>query len=228
MKKALITYLILVAFGCVLNAKTIWRDRNPYSSRDDLDVGSVVVVNINDVSDMRFTLSMSNKSASQISVNPDMTITGFLPKIASDRKINHDDSTQFSGKGKFAFSVAVRVTNRAGNMLNVAGSRVYSVNGVATVINVTGLVDPALLKGRTIDSRNVANFTLTITGVKQGVTIKGPEMKKEETGANLSKEEKDKKDKEKKEPTRIEYLTNEEQQKIIKDYLEKILGELTR
>ncbi|HOD13688.1 MAG: flagellar basal body L-ring protein FlgH [Spirochaetes bacterium] len=208
MKKAIITYLILVAFGCVLNAKTIWRDRNPYSSRDDLDVGSVVVVSINDVSDMRFTLSMSNKSTSQISVNPDMTITGFLPKIASDRKINHDDSTQFSGKGKFAFTVAARVTNRTGNMLNVAGSRTYSVNGVATVVNVTGMVDPALLKGRIIDSRNVANFSLTITGVKQGVAVTRPALKKDEqASANL---------------------TEEEKQKIIIDYLERMLGELTR
>lgn len=208
MKKALITYLILVAFGCVLNAKTIWKDRNPYSSRDDLDVGSVVVVNINDVSDMRFTLSMSNKSASQISVNPDMTITGFLPKVASDRKVNHDDSTQFAGKGKFTFSIAARVTGRAGNMLNVAGSRTYSVNGVATVVNVAGLVDPALLKGRSIDSRNVANFSLTIAGVKQGVAIKRPALKKDEQASTN--------------------LTEEEKQKIIIDYLEKMLGELTR
>ena len=70
-------------------------------------MGTVVVVNINDVSDMRFTLSMSNKSNSQRVVNPDMTITGFLPKVAlrTERSTN-DDSTQFAGKGKFAFSVA--------------------------------------------------------------------------------------------------------------------------
>jgi flagellar L-ring protein precursor FlgH len=208
MKKALIAYLILVVFGCILNAKSIWKDRNPYSSQDDLAVGSVVVVNINDVTDMRFTLSMSNKSTSAVSVNPDMTITGFLPKIASDRKINHDDSTQFAGKGKFSFSVAARVRNRVGTMLNVAGSRTYAVNGVATVVTVTGLVDPVLLKGRSIDSNNVADFNLTITGVKQGITVQRPALKKDETAsANL---------------------TEAEKQKIIIDYLQKMLGELTR
>jgi flagellar L-ring protein FlgH len=208
MKKALVAYLLLVTFGCILNAKSIWRDRNPYSSQDDLAVGSVVVVNINDVTDMRFTLSMSNKSTSAVSVNPDMTITGFLPKIASDRKINHDDSTQFAGKGKFTFAVAARVRNRVGNMLNVAGSRTYAVNGVATVVSVSGLVDPVLLKGRSIDSINVADFNLTITGVKQGIAIKRTALKKDELAS----------------PN----LTEEEKQKIIIDYLEKMLGELTR
>ena len=208
MKKALIAYLILVVFGCILNAKSIWKDRNPYSSQDDLDVGSVVVVNINDVSDMRFTLSMSNKSTSAVSVNPDMTITGFLPKVASDRRVNNEDSTQFAGKGKFTFSVATRVRNRAGTMLNVAGSRTYSVNGVASVVTVTGLVDPALLKGRSVDSNTMADFNLTITGVKQGVAIKRPPLKKGETASAT--------------------LTEEEKQKIIIDYLEKMLGELTR
>ena len=74
--------------------------------------------------------------------------------------------------------------------------------------NVTGMVDPALLKGRIIDSRNVANFSLTITGVKQGVAVTRPALKKDEqASANL---------------------TEEEKQKIIIDYLERMLGELTR
>src|SRR4030043_124973 len=116
MRRALLAYLILVIFGCILNAKSIWKDRNPYATEGDIKVGTVIVVSINDISDMKFTLSMGNKSNAVVSSSPDVTITGFLPKVAATKKINSDDSTQFTGKGKISFSIATRVLNRVGPM----------------------------------------------------------------------------------------------------------------
>ncbi|MBP7738154.1 MAG: flagellar basal body L-ring protein FlgH [Spirochaetes bacterium] len=208
MKKALIAYIVIVLFGCILNAKSIWQDKNPYTSEGDLKAGTVVVVNVYDVSDMKFSLSMSDKSNSIVSSNPDMTITGFLPKVAAQKKVTNDDLTQFTAKGKMAFSVATRVLNKVGTMLNVAGSRTYTMNGVTNIITVTGLVDPAMMKGRTVDSSSVADFTLEIRGIKQGINIQRPALKKDET-ANAT-------------------LTEQEKQTIIIDYLKKMLGELTR
>jgi flagellar L-ring protein precursor FlgH len=208
MKKALIAYIVIVLFGCILNARTIWKDRNPYTSEGDIKVGTVVVVNVYDMSDMKFTLSMSDKSNSMVSSNPDMTITGFLPKVAMQKKVTNDDATQFQAKGKLAFSVATRVLNRVGPMLNVAGSRTYTLNGVTNIITVTGLVDPALMKGRAVDSSSVADFTLEIRGIKQGINIQRPPLKKDETASSN--------------------LTEQEKQAIIIDYLRKMLGELTR
>lgn len=208
MKKALAAYIVIVLFGCVLNARTIWKDRNPYTSEGDVRVGTVVVVNVYDVSDMKFTLSMSDKSNSVVSSNPDMTITGFLPKVAMQKKITNDDSTQFQAKGKLAFSVATRVLNRVGPMLNVAGSRTYTLNGVTNIVTITGLVDPAMMKGRAVDSSSVADFTLEIRGIKQGINIQRPPLKKDETASSN--------------------LTEQEKQAIIIDYLRKMLGELTR
>lgn len=208
MKKALFAYLALVLFGCILNARTIWQDRNPYTSEGDIKVGTVVVVNVNDISDMKFTLSMSDKSNSIVSSNPDMTITGFLPKVAMQKKINNDDSTQFAAKSKLAFTVATRVLNKVGTMFNVAGSRTYTLNGVTNIVTVTGLVDPAMMKGRSIDSSSVADFTLEIRGVKHGINIQRPPLKKDEAASSS--------------------LTEQEKQAIIIDYLKKMLGELTR
>jgi flagellar basal body L-ring protein FlgH len=207
MRKALLAYFILIAFGCFLNAKTIWRDRNPYASEGNVKVGSVVVIGINDISDMRFTVSMNNKNNSIVSSNPDVTITGFLPRVAATKKINNDDSTQFAGKGKISFSIATRVLNRVGPMVSVAGSRTYTFNGVTNIITVTGLVDPALMKGRAIDSNSVADFTLEVRGLKQGINLQRLPLKKDEKADAA--------------------LTEQEKQLIIIDYLKKMLGELT-
>jgi flagellar basal body L-ring protein FlgH len=207
MRKALLAYIIMIMLGCFLNAKTIWQDKNPYASEADVKVGTVIVIGINDISDMRFNLSMNNKSNSAVSSNPDMTITGFLPRVAATKRINNDDSTQFAGKGKLSFSIATRVLNRVGTMLNVAGSRTYTFNGVTNIITVTGLVDPALMKGRAVDSNSVADFTLEIRGLKQGVNIQRPPLKKDEKADSA--------------------LTEQEKQLIIIDYLKKMLGELT-
>ena len=207
MKKALLAYFILIVFGCFLNAKTIWRDRNPYTSEGDVKVGTVIVIGINDISDMRFTVSMNNKNNSIVSSNPDVTITGFLPRVAATKKINNDDSTQFAGRGKISFSIATRVLNRVGPMLSVAGSRTYTFNGVTNIITVTGLVDPALMKGRAVDSNSVADFTLEVRGLKQGINIQRLPLKKDEKADTA--------------------LTEQEKQIIIIDYLKKMLGELT-
>ncbi|TFH39652.1 MAG: hypothetical protein E4G96_08855, partial [Chrysiogenales bacterium] len=182
--------------------------RNPYASEGDINVGAVVLVNIRDISDMTFTISMNDRSDAAVSSNPDMTITGFLPKVSADKKIRSDDSTKFSGKGKMTLSVATRVLEKVGPLWSVAGSRTYSFNNAATIITVTGLVDPALVKGRSVNSNNVADLTMEIRGVKRGIAIQRPPVKEGETA-------------------KIE-LTEQEKQGIIIDYLQKMLGELTR
>ena len=73
---------------------------------------------------------------------------------------------------------------------------------------MTGLIDPALVRGRAIDSNSVVDFALEIRGVKQGINLQRPPLKKDEA-ANAN-------------------LTEEEKRQIILDYLRKMLGELTR
>jgi len=209
MKWASVIAASILMVGAVADAKTIWNDRNPYAAQGDLNVGAVIVVRVNDLSDMKFTITTNAKSDASVSSNPDMTITGFLPKVTATKKITGDDATQFTGKGKLNFSIAARVMNRvAGGMLAIAGSRTYTFHGVTTIVTVTGLVDPALMRGRVIDSNSVADFTIEIRGLKEGIQIQRQALKE---GEKASAE-----------------LTEEEKQRIIIDYLKKMLGELTR
>ncbi len=208
--KRLLATVLTILFCMGLNAKSIWQDKNPYTSEGDIKVGSVIVIAINDISDMRFSFSTMNRGNSSVSSIPDTTITGFLPKVAANRRTGSDDSTQFSGKGKISFSIAARIINRApgGVLYTVAGARSYTFAGSNNTITVAGLVDPALIKGRTVDSNSVVDFTMEIRSSKQALNLQRPPLKKDE----------------KAEVT----LTEQEKQQIIIEYLRKMLGEITK
>jgi len=211
LKTALI--VMVVYFFCAVSAparaKTIWRDRNVYSSGENLAVGDILTVNVNDISSLRFDLSLSSSSGSKVSSNPDMTITGFLPKIASGKNISSSDATRFSGKNQLVFSIASTVRNRTrGGKYTIAGARTYSFSGVTSTGSVSGLVDPVLVKGRSVDSGAVADFRIEIQGRKEGITLKREALKAgEKPEVNL---------------------TDEEQRKIIIDYLENMIREITK
>lgn len=202
--------IILISCECALGA-SLWRDRNLYATGDALKTGDLLVVRIDDVSRMRFTMTMQSKAMSDISVNPDVNITGFLPKVAADSQSNQSDSTQMATKGDMLFDVAVRVTARAADgTYTVQGTKEYSVNGVASRFTVSGSVDPALVEGRIVRSGNVADFRLSINTTQTGIglAITRPPLKE---GEVPSKE-----------------LTADEKQKIMIDYLTKMLAELSR
>lgn len=198
--------MLLVAAGSA-SSKTLWRDRNLYATAG-LAAGDVVVIEIRDISSMRFTLDLSNKSYSTVSSNPDMVITGFLPKVSEDKTIKSGDVTDIKEAGKLNLSVAGTVTGVQNGRYILAGTRTYSFNGMTTTIRVNGSVDPAILQGRSVDSRRVADFRLEIRETREGVQIRRNPLKEGESASSA--------------------LTEEEKQRIIVDYLQKMLGELTR
>jgi flagellar L-ring protein FlgH len=192
----------------VLSAKSIWKDKNIYSSIENAKVGDIIIVNIRDISNIRFNLETNSRSNSSVTSEPDMTITGFLPKISASKKISNADSTQMSGRNSMSFSISARIQNKVGNMLTVAGTRTYSFSGVTNTILVNGLVDPYTIKGRSVDSNDMADFRLEIRGTKEGLNLKRDKLKEGETAkSNLSEQEK---------------------QDVILDYLQKMVKELTK
>jgi flagellar basal body L-ring protein FlgH len=210
MKKRIPALAVMMMFwGVAAFPGSLWVEKNIYSTSEQLGQGDTVVVNVLDISSMQFDLTVDNKNNFTISSNPDTNITGFLPKISGDRQIKSDDKTSFATKGKIRFSMATRVMNKAaGNAYSIAGSKTFSVNGISSIITVTGLVDPALVRGRSIDSNNVADFSIEIRGVREGFPISREKLKEGE-------------------PAKVT-LTEEEKYKIIIDYLQKMIGELTR
>ena len=92
MKKLIIIKIVILVIifpGIELNSKTIWKDSNIYSSSGNIRIGDIIVVNVTDISTMRFSLNMNSETTSDLSSNPDVQITGFLPKIASNNKLNY-------------------------------------------------------------------------------------------------------------------------------------------
>lgn len=211
-KVSLFTILILILFfGSTLNSKTIWRDRNIYSSGGNLNVGDILVVNIDDISRLRFNITFNNDNSYNIISNPDSNITNFLPKISSDKKITTSDKTEFSGRGNLKITIASRITSiRDDGKFNITGAREYSLNGKINRFLLSGIADPELIKGRTVLSRDISNFRLEIKGLQEpgAVNIQRPDPGQDKTADST--------------------LTEAEKQRIIVDYLNKMLRELNR
>jgi flagellar basal body L-ring protein FlgH len=207
-----IAYVLAVLFfiRIPLHPKSLWIDRNIYSSGGALKVGDVINVRIEDISQMRFSISVNNNDTFSIVSNPDANITGFLPKVSSDKQVRSSDRTDFSGRGTMVISIAARVTGRLRDgKLRISGSRQYSFNGLASSFVVSGIVDPSLISGRSILSNDIADFMLEVRGTKEGARIDLKRKLKEGESAAAA-------------------LTEEEKQQIILEYLKKMIGELTR
>lgn len=201
--------IIILLYSAIVHAATIWSEKDIYSTDKNLQVGDIVIINVKDFSKLKFDIALNNNTSSNITSNPDMTITGFLPKVSSNKNIKNNESTNFTGNSKFDFSIAARVTEKQNNGFSVInGVRIYTFNGVTNSILITGVIDPKLLKAGQIDSEQIADFRIQITGRKEGLTIRKPPVAAGEN-ANTT-------------------LTEPEKQQIVIDYLEKIIRELTR
>ena len=205
-----IKYTVIVLFFAVFaDSTTIWQERDIYSTDRNLQVGDIIVVNVRDLSKLKFEIALKNNSSSDILSNPDVTITGFLPKISSNKNIKNNESTNYTGNSRLEFSIAARITARQPNGLStITGTRIYSFNGVSNAIVITGIIDPRQLSAGTINSEQVADFMIQISERKEGLTITKPPLAEGET-ANAE-------------------LTEAEKQQILIDYLEKMIRELTR
>jgi len=203
--------LVLASFILPVSAATLWREKSLYSAGSELKTGDVIVVAVGDITRMRFSMSVTSKSSSNLSSNPDLNITGFLPKVNADKKSVTGDELDLQSKGDLNVEIAAVITARtADGKYQVQGTKEYIFNGVSNRFEVSGLVDPVLLNGRNIKSSDIVNFRLNISGSKQGL---GPAIQR----AALKPDETPKAE-----------LTNDEKQKLIIDYLTKMLSELSR
>ena len=190
-----------------LFARSIWQDRNLYNPNANLRIGDIIVVSVEDTSNLNFSVSFDNDNSFTISSNPDKSLTGFLPKISSDRTTTTGNKNQFQSRGSASLEIAATITRRAGRNYVITGVRSYIFQGLRNQIQVTGIVSPALIHGNKIKSNRIANFTMQISGTRQGIiNLKRDPLKKDEK-ANVK-------------------LTETEKQRIIIEYLQKMLREL--
>jgi flagellar L-ring protein precursor FlgH len=207
MKKFLLAIVLLIIPA--VYADTIWKDKNIYTAQDTIKVGDIFTVAITDISQMRFTLTLANNDAFTVTSTPDGNITPFLPPVNANKKATKNNNTNLQHRGNIALHIAATVQQRLENgNFRIAGTKTFSFSGVTTVFTVSGIVNPAAIKGGTINSSDIANLVLQIQGVKEGVQIIRPPLKEGETASPA--------------------LTEQEKQQIIIQYLQRILGELTQ
>jgi flagellar basal body L-ring protein FlgH len=208
LKKLLVILVLLSAVS--INSKTIWKERNIYSAAGSVNVGDILQIHVADASKMRFNVTVKSKKFENLASNPDVTITGFLPKVKADRTSDINDTVTIDSRNQLDFTIAARITGNVNGNFAVTGNREYVINGISTLMSVSGQVSPSALSGRTVNSEDVLNFRLNIAGSKQGL------------GLNLTR------------PAVVagknadSTLTEDEKQKIITDYLTKMVEELTR
>ncbi len=210
-------YAIAVLLAAVLitpisiHSKTIWKDINIYASGAGLRVGDILVVSIEDVSKLKFSMSLKDENSYNIVSNPDANITAFLPKISSDKKIKSAGKSTFAESGDLNVSIASRITQiQNDGKFRIGGTREYVFNGIVNRFRISGIIDPGLIKGRTVRSKDIAEFRLDIRGLKEkgAIGIERPKLGEEESASTT--------------------LTEEEKQAIILDYLNKMIRELSR
>lgn len=208
-KVTLLSLVIILVLSAGTESKTLWKDRNVYSTSQSLNVGDIIVIKVDDISRLQFTLDMNERKTSSVSSVPDMTITGFLPAINSTRTITGRDSSEVSSRGRLNLEISSVITGTRQDKYLLQGSRTYVFNGTTTRITVSGVLDPLLVKGRTVDSTNIAEFRLTFDSAREGgMALTRPPVE-EGKAANAS-------------------LTEDEKQRIIIDYLQKMLREIMR
>ena len=207
--KRLFVLIILFMFCSGLNSETAWVDRNLYAPEKEFSPGTLVVVKVNDTSNLEFSFSFSAGKSGNVNVNPDTEITDFLPSISSSGNISSSGTGDYSKGSRIDMSIAARVTgSEPGGLYRIAGSKNYIFEGRRNTISVSGIVDPALMKGRTIDSSLIANFSIAVVIEDDRINITRPALEEDEY-ADVK-------------------LTEQEKRDIIIDYLERMLSEITR
>lgn len=202
-------FVLIFFFSICADAATIWKDKDIYSTDKNLQVGDIIIIYVKDFTKMKFDVALKNNASSNIESNPDVTITGFLPKVSSNKNIKNNDATNFNGNSKIEIAIAASVTGKQNNGFStISGTRVYTFNGVTNTIQVAGIIDPKLLNAGSIDSEHIADFRIQISGRKEGLTVR------KTPGAAG-------------EPVTTD-LTDPEKQQIVIDYIEKMIRELTR
>lgn len=209
MRRLIPGILILFISVMALQGATIWRDRNIYSTASQVGAGDFIIIKIEDLSKLKYQVDTKDTTDNSVDSAPDVTVTGFLPSVSSNKSTSYKGGITFNSRGTLSMNMAAEVTERSdAGILTLRGTRTYSMSGVTTTVLVTGRADPRLLQGRSIDSSQVADFRITVQSARPGVNLPDRQLEEEETAsAELSEQQK---------------------QDLIIQYLETILSEMAR
>ncbi len=208
MRRVIASVIILFSAG-FLSAATVWVEKNLYSSGSSLNPGDIIRISIDDISSIQFSMDIKGGESLSVDSSPDVTISGFLPKVISTKNIKNENNLRYNSKNRMSAVIAARVTGRdQAGKLAVAGTRTYSFDGKTNTVNVRGTVDPSLVVGDLISSASVSDFRMEIRSTVEGVGIRRQAPGPDEQAAVT--------------------LTEAEKRELIVQYLEKMLSIIGR
>lgn len=200
-----------------LNAQesSLWTDKNPYSVRQSMKVGSTLYVKIRNGLQAEFELESNADETLTLKAMPDKKIIPDMPSYNNDRTITRKNKGKIKSIGKIKGNLTVLVTAIDPNtgLLNVQGQKVSVINGEENSLLLSGTVSPEFVeKDLSIDSDKIANLQLNFNGKIKPQQVSPPISIKTITNPDGSV------------TTKAE-LSEEEKQRLILNQLNRLLGE---
>ncbi|EMK24804.1 flagellar L-ring protein FlgH [Leptospira kirschneri serovar Bulgarica str. Nikolaevo] len=200
-----------------LNAQesSLWTDKNPYSVRQNMKVGSTLYVKIRNGLQAEFELESNADETLTLKAMPDKKIVPDMPSYNNDRTITRKNKGKIKSIGKIKGNLTVLVTAIDPNtgLLTVQGQKVNVINGEENSLLLSGTVSPEFVeKDLSIDSDKIANLQLNFNGKIKPQQVSPPISIKTITNPDGS-------------VTAKAELSEEEKQKLILNQLNRLLGE---
>ncbi len=200
---------ILLGGGLLLGAD-LWRDHNPYSPFEALRAGTILKLVIDEPIVVEYEYEGEGDDKVKVKMVPDKGLSEFLPAANVSKSIQDKKKALVRARGRVKINLAVTVQSIANGTALISGTKVlaYESGKAVQQMQLTGRVSIRdINRSRMIRSRDVAELQLVIQGAPQKQSRNLP-MK---TTGNP--------------PRPSAALTENEKQRLILEYLNRIFGE---
>ncbi|XDD52007.1 flagellar basal body L-ring protein FlgH [Leptospira sp. WS92.C1] len=213
----LLIFVIFTEKGSGLKAQesSLWTDKNPYSVRQSIKVGSPLYIKIRNGLQAEFELESNTDETLTLKAMPDKKIIPDMPSYNNDRTITRKNKGKIKSVGKIKGNLTALVTAVDPNtgLLTIQGQKVSVINGEENSLVLAGTVAPEFVeKDSSLDSDKVANLQITYSGKINPKQINPPIALKTVTNPDGS-------------VTIKAELSEEEKQRLILNQINRLLGE---
>jgi len=208
----------VLIFFCTfpLHGEDLWNDHNPYHPLAQMGPGAVLKLVVDEPIQIEYEYEKSSDERSQIKMVPEKNLMDFIPAASSEKSIVGNGKVKIRSRGRLRFRTGVRVDGAIENgVLRFVANRYigYEEGKARQAITISGSVHiNDVSNDRVIHSSDVSDLVIRITGfpVPQKKELQLKMIPPTEEGG---------------EPTPSAKPSEEERQRMLLDYLNRILGE---
>jgi flagellar L-ring protein FlgH len=201
----------------VVNAQSLWVDRNPYTNGQDIRLGSIIRVVIKDGLKGDYVYEAGKDDSFVIRSHPDKKIVDEMRGFTADRSFAHRQNGKSKSTAKIigAMSVLVTEVDPVTGLLTLSGTREVGFDNAKNSLKLSGKVSPLDVKDdKTVMSDMVANLKIEYQTAPTKENLTDPDIKlKTKKNANGT------------ETIQKAELSNDEKQAIILKNMKRLLGE---